>query len=194
MNAQITKTTRIIAAELLTPAAFEPYGVVLSPEQRPQLPINTYGDRLDLYRQSFESDQPIEWFIAQFYIRDLKVVLLERHHEITQAFLPLNGDAFLTIVARPDAPEKDGMIVTGELRAFIVPGNVGIQLHRGTWHENPIPLHDGQVILVTSHASITRGHQSASDQQRLEAYKMDVDRRYMKDIPDYELVISTGTL
>ncbi len=189
MTEQTHKAVRILRAEPLTAAAFEPFGVVLSAEDRKRLPINTYGDRLNLYRQSFASDQPIEWFIAQFFDRDLRVVLMERHQEITQAFIPLNGSPFLTVVARPDAREEGGMIATDELRAFIVPGNVGIQLHSATWHENPLPLVDGQVILVTSHASITRGHQSASEQQALEAYKLDVERRYMKDIPDYDLVI-----
>jgi ureidoglycolate lyase len=181
---------RTVQAEPLTVEAFAPFGVVLSPQGRTRLPINTYGDRLDIYREPFESDQPIEWFIVQFWKRDLRALFLERHQEITQTFLPLDGKAFVMVVARPNAPEADGLPAMQEMRAFVVPGDVAIQLHRGTWHENPIPLHDGQVIIVSSHASLTRGHQSASAQKSLEAYKQDVEKRNVTDIGGFVLNVA----
>lgn len=166
--------------EPLTPEAFAPFGTVLSPAARERLPINTYGDKLNLYRQSFESDQPIEWFIVQGVKRDMQALFLERHMQLTQAFIPMNGDAFVTIVARPDAREENGMIALDEMRAFIVPGDMAIQIHRGTWHENPFPLKDGQWFLVTSHAALTLGHQKNPD-QRLQGLPLDLERRWIKD-------------
>ena len=35
-------------------------GVLLSSEGKTRLPINSYGDKVDIYREGFESDQPIE--------------------------------------------------------------------------------------------------------------------------------------
>lgn len=180
---------RIIKAQPLSAEAFAPFGVVLSPAGRTRLPINTYGDRLDIYREPFQSDQPIEWFIVQFWERDLRVLFLERHHEITQTFIPLSGDAFLMVVARPDAHMEQELPALDEICAFIVPGDAAIQLHRSTWHENPIPLKDGQVIIVSSHASLTRSHQSQSEQEQLEAYKLDVEKLNISEIGGFALAV-----
>jgi ureidoglycolate lyase len=167
-----------ITAEPLTPAAFAPFGVVLSPEDRPRLPVNTYGDALDLYRAGFATDQPIEWFIVQGKPRAMTALFLERHMQLTQAFFPLGGHGFVMLVARPDAAEDDdGMIALSETRAFHIPGNVGVQLHQGTWHENPFPQTAGQVFLVTSHAALTRGHQT-NPSADLADLPLDLERRF----------------
>lgn len=170
-----------ITIEPLTAEAFAPFGTVLSPEGRARLPVNTYGDALDLYREGFETDQPVEWFIVQGKPRPMEALFLERHLQITQAFLPLGGAGFVMLVARPEAKaEVDGMILPTETRAFRVPGDVGIQLHRGTWHENPFPLTIGQVFLVTSHAALTRGHQ-ANPRSDLADLPLDLERRFYAD-------------
>lgn len=172
--------TLLLTAEPLTPEAFAPFGVVLTPQGHDRLPINTYGDRLDIYREPFESDQPIEWFIVQAWLREMRVLYLERHNEITQAFVPLGGNPFVTVVAPPGVHEEDGVPALDAVRAFVVPGNVGIQLHRSTWHENPLPLVDGQVILVSSHQSLTRGQQANPD-KRLDIYALDVEKRNLTE-------------
>ena len=175
-----TRLTQTLTIEPLTAEAFAPFGVVLSPEGRDRLPINTYGDRLNLYREGFESDQPIEWFIVRGLVRDQQALFLERHQQLSQAFIPMNGDGFVTVVARPGAREEDGMIALDELRAFHVPGDAAIQIHRGTWHENPFPLRDNQWFLVTSHAALTLGHQKNPD-KRLEGLPLDLERRWFRD-------------
>jgi ureidoglycolate lyase len=168
--------------ETLTAEAFAPFGVVLSPQGRDRLPINTYGDKLNLYREGFESDQPIEWFIVQGTVRDMQALFVERHMQLSQAFIPMNGDAFVTVVARPDARvEADGMIAIEEMKAFRVPGNMAIQLHRGAWHENPFPTMHNQWFLVTSHAALTLGHQKNPD-ERLKGLPLDLERRHFKDV------------
>jgi ureidoglycolate lyase len=153
---------------------------VLSPEARERLPINTYGDKLDLYRERFDSDQPIEWFIVRGRIRAFSALFLERHMQLTQTFIPMNGDGFVMVVARPDAREAQGMIAFDELRAFHIPGDAAVQLHRGSWHENPFPVRDNQWFLVTSHAALTLGHQQNPD-ERLKALPLDLERRWFKD-------------
>jgi ureidoglycolate lyase len=166
--------------EPLSSDAFAAFGRVLSPESRDRLPINTYGDKLDLYREGFDSDQSIEWFIVQGRVRDYSALFMERHMQLTQAFIPMNGDGFIMVVARPDARESDGMIAREEIRAFHIPGSVAIQLHRGTWHENPFPVKDNQWFLVTSHAALTLGHQKNPD-EKLKSLQLDVERRWFKD-------------
>jgi ureidoglycolate lyase len=174
------RQTANLKVETLTNENFAPFGVVLSSQGRNRLPINTYGDKLDLYRESFETDQPIEWFIAQFRARDLQVLFLERHHLLTQTFIPLGGKAFIAVVAAKDAPLVDGMPRLETIKAFIVPGDTAIQLHRSTWHENPFPLESEQTLLVTSHAALTRGHQENPDAS-LAQLPLDLERVWFKD-------------
>jgi ureidoglycolate lyase len=169
-----------IRTEVLTAKAFAPFGVVLSPDGRDRLPIDTYGDRLDLYRESFGTDQPIEWFIAHFRQREWQALFLERHAQLTQTFIPLGGKPFVMVVAPPDALLERGLPVLDAVRAFIVPGDAAVQLHRRTWHENPFPLEAEQTLLVTSHAALTRGHQQHPDAS-LAQLPLDLERVWLKD-------------
>jgi ureidoglycolate lyase len=167
-----------VMIEHLTPQAFAPFGTVLHPYGRERLPVNTYGDKLSLYREEFESDQPIEWFIVQGLQRPLSALFLERHMMITQTFIPMNGDGLIMIVAPPAcAEEPNGLPSYAKTRAFFIPGDTAVQLHRGTWHENPFPVKNGQWFLVTSHAALTRGHQK-NPKQGLEALPLDLERRF----------------
>ncbi len=162
----------------LSPANFAPFGAILSPEGRARLPVNTYGDKLNLFREAFSSDQPIEWFIAEGFRRPGEALFLERHMAITQTFIPLANDPFLMLVSPPDAGEDAlGLPAAETMRAFLIPGDVGVQLHRGTWHENPFPLRDGQKFLVTSHAALTRGHQQNPGAD-LADLPLDLERRF----------------
>ena len=168
-------TRRTLRAEPVTPEAFARFGVALSPHGRERLPVNTYGDKLNLFREPFESDQPIEWFIVQEHRRDMSALFLERHMLLTQASIPMNGDPFVTVVAPPGCAEEGGLPKLDETRAFVVPGHMAIQLHRGTWHENPFPTKDDQFFLVTSHQALTRGHQK-NPVAGLEAMPLDLER------------------
>jgi ureidoglycolate lyase len=169
-----------ISAQPLTATAFAPFGVILSPDGRERLPINTYGDKLDLYRESFETDQPIEWFIAQFRKRDFSALFLERHAQLSQTFIPLGGKAFLMVVAAKDARLENGLPTEDQIHAFVVPGDCAVQLHRSTWHENPFALEPEQTLLVTSHAALTRGHQQNPDAS-LAQLPLDLERVWFKE-------------
>jgi ureidoglycolate lyase len=181
-------TTSMLRAEAVTAAAFAPFGQVLTEAGRRRLPINTYGEQLDLYREDFETDQPAEWFIVQGRRRGTGVLFLERHQQLGQTFIPVGGKGFLTVVAAPDAPEEAGFPALDSLRAFLVPGDTPIQLHRGTWHENPMPLEDGTRMLVTSHANLTLAHQQSPD-PRLRDLPLDLERRWYRHA-GYELSIA----
>jgi ureidoglycolate lyase len=174
-----THTTLTLKPMALTAEAFEPFGRVLTEAGRTRLPVNTYGDKLDLYRENFETDQPIEWFIVVGRPRWNGVLFLERHKQLTQTFIPVGGKPFYTIVAPPEAVDRDGFIQPDQMRAFSVPGDAAIQIHRGTWHENPMPLQNDTRLLVTSHANLTLAHQQSPD-SKLQALPLDLERRWYK--------------
>jgi ureidoglycolate lyase len=169
-----------INAQPLSVEAFAPFGVILSPEGRERLPINTYGDKLDLYREAFETNQPIEWLIAHFRKRDFSALFLERHAQLSQTFVPLGGKAFLMVVAAKDARLENGLPAEDQIRAFVVPGDCAVQLFRSTWHENPFALEAEQTLLVTSHAALTRGHQQNPDAS-LAQLLLDLERVWFKE-------------
>jgi ureidoglycolate lyase len=174
-----THTSRALKAEIPTPETFAPFGHILTEAGRKRLPVNTYGDKLDLYREGFETDQPVEWFIVVGRPRWNGVLFLERHRQLSQTFIPVGGKGFYTIVARPDAREENGFPALDELRAFFIPGDMAIQLHRATWHENPMPKEDATRLLVTSHANLTLAHQQNPD-PKLKALPLDLERRWYR--------------
>jgi hypothetical protein len=65
--------------EPLSSDEFAAFGRVLSPESRDRLPINTYGDKLDLYREGFDSDQPIERRRIHHGRRKTRCARIRRH-------------------------------------------------------------------------------------------------------------------
>ena len=65
----------------------------------------------------------------------LKLEMVERHPEGSQAFIPMSEHPFLVVVA----PDAGG--VPGQPQAFRTePGQV-VNFHRGTWHGVLTPLH-----------------------------------------------------
>jgi len=170
-----------IRAEKLTKESFAPFGVILSPEGRERLPINAYGDKADIYREGFETDRPMEWLIVHFKERGRQVLYLERHQHLTQTFIPLGGTQFLMVVAKPNCREENGLPAPDELHAFVVPGDVAVQIHRGTWHENPIPLTPNLNLIVSAHQSLAQGHQASSANQAVAATQADVEKRKLSD-------------
>ncbi len=166
-----------IAVEVISRETFAPFGDVLAHEGLPPLVTKLYGDQISTCRgPGFESDQPVEFLLMKSSIREFRLVYLERHLELTQTFIPLAGHPFVIVVARPNAVEEDGIPRIDEIKAFKVPGSMGVNIHRGTWHEVPFPLVENGLMIVTSHQSLTRGIESGLN-QRHEIYKLDVEKR-----------------
>lgn len=176
-----------LKVEKLTPENFKPFGIVLTEQNRERLPIETYKDKMDLYNDSFESDQPMEWFIAKFRPRWNGVLFLERHFQITQAFIPIGGKPFLTVMAPPDCKEEKGFPALSELKAFYVPGDTPIQIYRKTWHENPMALAE-QRLLVTAHKSLIKGHIKGGVSKEIDKLPVDLERRWYKK-EGYEITL-----
>ncbi len=180
---------RSITAEPITPEAFAPFGIVLSPDGHERQPIDLYAGTKDVYRAgAIESDRPMEWLVVRSRLRPFRVVYLERHLELTQAFIPLGGSPLLVVVARADAQEENGIPTLEELHAFVIPGDTGAQIHRGVWHEPPYSLLPSSVSLTTSHRSLTEGLSAELDEHS-EIKQADVEKRNLLKRVGYEVEI-----
>jgi ureidoglycolate lyase len=149
--------SNLLSPSLVSQETFAPFGEIIA-ERGDPLP-HVYGDTMAVYLGSLhECDtEKMEFVVTRYRLRGQKVPYLERHSAITQAFIPLGGSPFLFVLAAPDAPLRNGVPELSSLSAFVVPGDCGIQLHRGTWHEVPIPLVDNSLLIVTSHTDLTTG-------------------------------------
>ena len=72
-----------------------------------------------------------------------RVDMVERHPLGSQAFIPLDGQRLVLVVARPGAA-PDG----STLLAFVSNGRQGINYARGVWHMPLIGLDAGQRFIV----------------------------------------------
>lgn len=170
-------TVELITPEPLTAEAFAPFGEVISLEATPRLPIDLYNGINAIHGPVvLRADETPEFILFKVGYRGGEIRYLERHHGLTQTFIPLNGDPFVSVLAPPDTPLVDGFPDRSAIRAFLVPGDVVLNIHRGTWHEPPFPTKDGQRFLITSTPGVTGGLQSAVDENG-EVHKLDVDKR-----------------
>jgi ureidoglycolate lyase len=82
-------------------------------------------------------------FEAQARELPLRIRTLERHPLSSQAFMPLQTDPFLIVVA------QDGTVPIGErIRAFVSSGRQGVNFRRNTWHHALIALGQPSRFLV----------------------------------------------
>ena len=126
---------RTIQSQPLTAAAFAPFGDVLDLRHTPDKIINQglCGRYHDLARLDFgpNGQAGISYFNATPRHLPLKLEMIERHPDGSQAFIPLHQNPFLVVVAKtPEAPPL----------AFRTAPGQGVNLHRGTWHGVLTPL------------------------------------------------------
>lgn len=123
-----------IQPEPLTPEAFEPFGDILSfAAAGRHFPIN--GGTTERYHAlssavAFGENAHVILSLAraQPVKLPLKVSMLERHPDGSQAFVPLGPARFIIVVA-PDIFGKPG-----PARAFLADNGQGINYFRNTWH------------------------------------------------------------
>ena len=171
----VTVTAQVVSSE-----NFEPFGHILSLEDQERLPINLYPG-VDVYRPALiHAETETEWLVTRTSVREFRLLFLERHAKLAQAFIPLGGTPFLSCMAPADAPEVDGFPALDQVKAFIVPGDRGIQIHAGVWHEPPFGLVDNSMQILTSHQELTRGL-GAKLNERSEIDQLDVEKRNLTE-------------
>jgi ureidoglycolate lyase len=159
--------THYVAAEPLRPETFERFGTIISPDTLPSMGAGrAYGSVMEGFvGPVLETDHaPVEILLSRSRVREYKVDYFERHHGLTQTYVPLNGHTFIWVMAPPDARLENGTPALDEVRAFVLPGDVAVMMHRGTWHEAPFPVRDGGVFFVISEQPINRSVRSDLDE------------------------------
>ena len=137
---------RRIEVRQLTPEAFRSFGDVIRLRERPDRVINAglCGRHHDLAALDFicGGRAAISLFDAEPRALPLRLDLVERHPEGSQAFLPMHAEPFLVVVA----PDEGGR--PGRPEAFVTDGQEGVNYARGTWHGVLTPLGTGRLFAV----------------------------------------------
>ena len=112
----------------LTPEAFAPFGAVIAPEED-GLPFGGADAPLDL------SAGTPRFYAMRLHGRGRAFRHITRHARVTQCLGAMMGEVWMLAVAPPD-PSRDAPDPAA-IRAFLVPGDRAVMLHRGTWHAGP---------------------------------------------------------
>ena len=121
-----TLTTHPLTSEIVTPAGFEPFGVVLTPMED-GTPFTAEEAVLDVSNG-----------IPRFYLMHLddkapEFVRVTRHLETTQTLMAVGDVEWTIAVAAPGIEEP----TLDDLRAFRIPPRTAITMRKGTWHAGP---------------------------------------------------------
>jgi ureidoglycolate lyase len=114
----------------LSAEAFAPFGQLIC--ARSDEPPIFEAAHLRSWRQDFEVLGPTELMYIHYRHGPVEFSTFERHFQVTQTFIALGGAASVMVVAPPTG--RESVPEPGALRAFFVPGTVGLMLWRGTWH------------------------------------------------------------
>lgn len=116
----------------LAAAAFAPFGTVIPPMED-GTPFGAHDAMLDL------GGGTPRFYTMRLANRGMMVARITRHRRVTQVLASSGGAPWLIAVAPPPAADTDAAVpALAEIRAFRVPGDTAIKLHRGTWHAGPL--------------------------------------------------------
>ncbi|WP_340242549.1 ureidoglycolate lyase [Roseobacter sp. HKCCA2468] len=134
-----------IIIEPMTADAFAPFGDLLEAKGMPDKIINQglCGRFHDRARMDFSDGRAgISIFHAEKRDLPLKLHLVERHPDGSQAFVPMSHQPFLVVVAE----DQNG--TPQNIRAFLTEAGQAINIHRGVWHGVLTPLYDPGLFAV----------------------------------------------
>jgi ureidoglycolate lyase len=121
-----------IPLQPLTAEAFAGFGQIIGDFEAPPI---FEAPHLRSWRLDFELDGPTELMVARYLHQPFELTAIERHFAVTQSFIPLGDQPSVMVVAAPTDPDDRSAVPTPDaLRAFLIPGDRGIMLWRGTWH------------------------------------------------------------
>ncbi len=126
---------RTVVAEPLDAAAFAPFGEILDLQDAPPVFQNP---GLRSWRIGYEAEGDTELMVIEFDAIAMTFHRLERHHQVSQCFLPLRGRRMVMVVAPESGAEPPP---ADTVRAFVVGPHQGILLRRSVWHAlNRFPI------------------------------------------------------
>ena len=134
-----------IIIEPMSADAFAPFGDLLEAKGMPDKIINQglCGRFHDRARMDFSDGRAgISIFRAEKRDLPLKLDLVERHPDGSQAFVPMSHQPFLVVVAE----DQNG--IPQNIRAFLTEAGQAINIHRGVWHGVLTPLYDPGLFAV----------------------------------------------
>ena len=121
-----------VAIEPLSPEAFAPFGEVVGPSAAPATSLNP---DFQLWRTAFGVDGEMELLFSRYRHKPMRFHTMERHFNVTQAFLPLGPGASVMVVAAPtDAADPEALPEPDAVHAFLLDNSRGVLLWKGTWH------------------------------------------------------------
>jgi ureidoglycolate hydrolase len=124
----VSRVTRQLQVQLITPENFHPYGQVIFPS-RDGSPFGTEDAQL-----LFDRCAP-RFYIMHLHYRGMKFHQINRHLHSTQCLGSLEGKEWLLAVCPPN--NDIGIPDLEEISAFRIPGNCFVKLNIGTWHAGP---------------------------------------------------------
>lgn len=126
-------------------AGFASFGDVIDTSGKPDKIINQglCGRFHDRARLDFGNARAgLSLFRSEIRQLPLKLDMVERHPEGSQAFIPMDATGFLIVVA----PDEGG--VPGKPLAFETEARQAVNFHRGTWHGVLTPLAGSGIFAV----------------------------------------------
>jgi ureidoglycolate lyase len=171
----MTIQAKKLQATLATLESIEPYGQLISTDRDVSNHIGDFYEGAVRVHDpiSFSSDDDTCLSLTSVDPRPLEVTYLERHFKHTQTFIPLGGKPYMVVLGAPtsgDLPEIESV------RAFRFPGNTGLCMHIGTWHEFPFALENSTEMLVILRNETTR-NLSGDNVVDGEAHGGDLDKK-----------------
>ena len=137
-----------LKVEPLTKEAFAGFGQVIETEGSKHFMINNgsterYHRLAEVELGRADDKAIISIFRANRLEYPLAIKMLERHPQGSQAFVPMQGQRFLIVVAPPA-----GTPSANEIRAFISNGRQGVNYGMGVWHHPILALEDASDYLI----------------------------------------------
>ena len=124
-------TTVEVKIERLTARAFAPYGQLIAAGEEP---ADYARPLLDVWHLDYRADARTRIQIMRYHEQPMTFCRLERHVQVTEGRIPLNGARAVLAVAGATDDAPDAMPDPLSVRAFGFDGTCGILFAPGIWH------------------------------------------------------------
>ena len=173
------KPQRELPVEPLGRGAFTPFGDVIETEGRTACPINQgmahrYDQLATISLSAPEDKAAVSIFRAEPTSFPLTLALMERHPLGSQAFMPLQSQPFLVVVASDPLDWES-------YRAFAATGQQGVNYHPNIWHHPLIALDERRHFLVIDRVGLGTNLEECSVYQNVTIQSPYVDRSTFLD-------------